>query len=103
MNQIKDDMEAFFEKYDAVLLTYTNGPAFTHDKFKKSKAFIEKLKKIDDFGNEEQQQLIWEMFDDSLAYTPFTQQQNLTVLLAFSLTLYENEKLLPIGKQYHTI
>lgn len=101
-DQLTADMEAFFEKYDAVLLPSTNGPAFTHDKFKKSKAFIEKLKKIDDFGKEEQQQLIWEMFDDSLAYTPFTQQQNLTGQPAISLPLYENEKGLPIGTQIWT-
>ena len=42
------------------------------------------------------------MFDESLAYTPFTQQQNLTGQPAISLPLYENEDGLPIGTQIWT-
>lgn len=101
-DQLTADTEVFFEKYDAVLLPSTNGPAFFHDQFKKEESFIEKLKTIDTFDKDEQQQLIWEMFDESLAYTPFTQQQNLTGQPAISLPLYENEDGLPIGTQIWT-
>ena len=41
------------------------------------------------------------MFDDSLAYTPFTQQQNLTDSQPL-VFLHENEKGLPIGTQIWT-
>ena len=50
-----------------------------------------------------QQDLIWEMFQYSLAYTPFTQeQQNLTGQAAISLPLYETAEGLPIGTQIWT-
>ena len=101
-DQLTADTEAFFEKYDAVLLPSTNGPAFPQDKFKKEASFIEQLKNIDTLDKEQQQQLIWEMFDESLAYTPFTQQQNLTGQPALSLPLYENAEGLPIGTQIWT-
>lgn len=70
--------EVFFEEYDALILPATNGPAFKQDHFKQSTEFIEQLKNIDMCSKKEQQALIWEMFQYSLAYTPFTQQQNLT-------------------------
>lgn len=91
--------EEFFKEYDAVILPSTNGAAFKHEQFKPTSELLEKLENIDDFDKETQQQLIWEMFETSLAYTPFTQQQNLTGQPAINLPLFENEDGLPVGVQ----
>ena len=74
----------------------------SHHHFKSSAQLTEKLENIDDFPAVEQQDLIWEMFSQSLDYTPFTQQQNLTGQPAISLPLYENEAGLPVGTQIWT-
>ena len=47
----------------------------------------------------EQQSLIWEMFAESLAWTPFTQQANITGQPAISLPTYVRADGLPIGIQ----
>ena len=102
LDQLTALTEKFFKKYDALILPSTNGPAFPHDQFEKPEEFMEKLRNIDDFDKETQQKLIWKMFEISLAYTPFTQQQNLTGQPAISLPIYENEDGLPIGTQIWT-
>lgn len=101
-DQLTAQMEAFFADYDALILPSTNGPAFKHNYFTKSEALLEKLRNIDDFSQEEQQKLIWQMFEVSLDYTPFTQQQNLTGQPAISLPLYETGEGLPVGTQIWT-
>ena len=101
-DQLAAQMEVFFEEYDALILPATNGPAFPHDEFNKSEALLEKLRNIDKYEQDEQQALIWEMFQDSLAYTPFTQQQNLTGQPAISLPFYETDEGLPMGTQIWT-
>lgn len=101
-DQLAAQMERFFEEYDALILPATNGPAFPHNAFDQSEVLLDKLRNIDDYDQEEQQALIWEMFQHSLAYTPFTQQQNLTGQPAISLPLYKTEEGLPIGTQIWT-
>lgn len=101
-DQLAAITEEFFEEYDALILPSTNGPAFKHDHFKQTEEFIEKLKKIDSYSKKDQQALIWEMFQYSLAYTPFTQQQNLTGQPAISLPLYKTDTGLPVGTQIWT-
>lgn len=101
-DQLAAITETFFEEYDALILPSTNGPAFKHNHFKQTEEFIDKLKDIDSYSKEDQQALIWEMFQYSLAYTPFTQQQNLTGQPAISLPLYKTETGLPVGTQIWT-
>lgn len=101
-DQLAAVMEEFFEEYDALILPATNGPAFPQDQFEKSDEMVERLQNIDDLEKEAQQELIWEMFQYSLAYTPFTQQANLTGQPAISLPLYETDEGLPIGTQIVT-
>lgn len=101
-DQLAAITEAFFAEYDALILPSTNGPAFEHNYFEQAEEFIKKLQTIDSYSKEDQQALIWEMFKDSLAYTPFTQQQNLTGQPAISLPLYKNDAGLPVGTQIWT-
>src|SRR5699024_6807329 len=101
-DQLTAKTESFFKEYDALILPSTNGPAFSHDRFKKTENFIEQLKYIDLFDKDTQQKLIWAMFDGSLAYPPFTQQQNLGGQPAISLLIHENKDGLPIGPQIWT-
>lgn len=101
-DQLTAQMEAFFEEYDALILPTTNGPAFPQNHFELPPELVKKLENIDNYKQEKQQDLIWEMFDKSLAYTPFTQQQNLTGQPAISLPLYETATGLPVGTQIWT-
>ena len=99
-DQLTAETEEFFKSYDALILPSTNGPAFPHTQFEHSKELTEKLENINQFDKETQQELIWEMFEKSLAYTPFTQQQNLTGQPAISLPLSLTKEGLPIGTQF---
>lgn len=89
----------FHQNFDLLLSPTTNGPAPLHQQFALSPQLQERLNHIDDFSMTEQQELIWEMFADSLAWTPFTQQANLTGQPAISLPTYETAQGLPIGIQ----
>lgn len=101
-DQLTAVTEEFFKEYDALILPATNGPAFKEEQFQLSNELVEQLKNIDDYSKEEQADLIWTMFEDSLNYTPFTQQQNLTGQPAISLPLYRNTEGLPMGTQIWT-
>lgn len=92
--------EAFFDDYDVMLMPTVNGPAPLHDAFKLNDALMEQLQQIDAYPFAKQQELIWEMFEKSLAWTPFTQQMNLTGQPAVSLPLYQTADGLPIGAQF---
>lgn len=101
-DQLTAITEEFFEKYDALILPTTNGPAFKEGQFKHSTQFINQLENIDDYSKEDQADLIWTMFEKSLNYTPFTQQQNLTGQPAISLPIHRTAEGLPIGTQIWT-
>ena len=54
---------------------------------------------IDDFTKDQKQQLLWEMFEESVADTPFTQRFNITGQPAISLPVHRTKDGLPIGVQ----
>lgn len=93
--------EHFFEsqQIDLLLMPATNNIAPLQEEFSLTQAVKKNLSNIDDFKPVEQQEMIWEMFEKSLAYTPFTQQQNLTGQPAISLPIYETENKMPLGVQ----
>lgn len=94
--------ETFHEDFDVLLMPATNGPAPSHDEFSHSDQLLDQLENIEQFTSDKQQEIVWNMFDDSLAWTPFTQQMNLTGQPAISLPMYELENGLPIGAQFST-
>ncbi|EMC12977.1 amidase [Streptococcus mutans] len=98
-DQYSHRMTVFHEKYDLILTPTTAEVAPKHDQFQLSSTLENKLKHIADFDRNCQQELIWEMFADSLAWTPFTQQANLTGQPAISLPLYRDKQGLSLGVQ----
>lgn len=94
--------EAFFSEnnIDFLLMPTTNDVAPLQHQFQLSSELSQKLTNIDAFNSQEQQTLIWKMFEDSLEWTPFTQQQNLTGQPAISLPIYETSAGLPLGVQF---
>lgn len=98
-DQYSHRMAVFHEKYDLILTSTTAEVAPKHDQFQLSSTLENKLKHIADFDRNCQQELIWEMFADSLAWTPFTQQPNLTGQPAISLPLYRDKQGLSLGVQ----
>lgn len=92
-------MATFHETYDLYITPTTSEVAPKQQQFLLSPTLQEALKHISDYPQQEQQDLIWQMFEESLAWTPFTQQANLTGQPAISLPIHKNEDGLPIGIQ----
>ena len=92
-------MADFHKTYDLLLTPTVASVAPKHGQFALSPDLQENLKNMDSFSVADQQDLIWEMFADSLAWTPFTQLQNLTGQPAISLPTFVREDGLPIGVQ----
>lgn len=92
-------MARFHESYDLLLTPTVADVAPKHGQFDLSDDLKNRLIHIGEYSTVEQQELIWKMFEDSLAWTPFTQQANLTGQPALSLPVYETLEGLPIGVQ----
>lgn len=98
-DQYSHRMALFHEKYDLLLTPTTAETAPKHGQFQLSAALKNDLMHLADFDSSRQQELIWQMFADSLAWTPFTQQANLTGQPAISLPLYRDAQGLSLGVQ----
>ena len=98
-DQFSAKMAAFHETYDIYLTPTTAQPAPKQDQFVLSASLQEELREIGRFSQARQQELIWLMFEESLAWTPFTQQANLTGQPAISLPIHKTAAGLPIGVQ----
>lgn len=99
-DQLTVTMEQFYQTYDLWLTPATNGPAPRHGQFHLSDEFLDQLSHAQNYSREEQQQLIWDMYDTSLAWTPSTQLLNLTGQPAISLPTFVDKDGLPIGMQF---
>lgn len=98
-DQYSAKMAAFHETYDVLLTPTVADAAPKHGQFTLSEDIAEKLRNMDDYSMEEQQGLIWQMFEASLTLTPFNAQANLTGQPSISLPVYETVQGLPIGVQ----
>ncbi|HEP1825513.1 TPA: amidase [Streptococcus suis] len=92
-------MADFHQHYDLLLTPTVADVAPKLDQFTHSQEMLDRLLHMQELAMAEQQSLIWEMFADSLAWTPFTQQANITGQPAISLPTYKTPQGLPIGIQ----
>ena len=94
-----EQMAQLHEQYDLLLLPTVAKPAPSLVPYELSADLQSKLTRIDDFTKDQKQQLIWEMFEESVADTPFTQRFNITGQPAISLPVHHTKDGLPIGVQ----
>ncbi len=92
-------MANFHESYDILLTPTVADVAPKHGQFALSENLQNQLKHMSEFDWPKQQELIWDMFADSLDWTPFTQQANLTGQPSISLPVYRDELGLSLGVQ----
>ncbi|HEL2200917.1 amidase [Streptococcus suis] len=93
-------MADFHQHYDLLLTPTVADVAPKLDQFTHSQEMLDRLLHTQKLAMAEQQSLIWEMFAESLAWTPFTQQANITGQPAISLPTYQTPQGLPIGVQF---
>ncbi|WP_077623639.1 amidase [Sediminibacillus massiliensis] len=93
-------MDEFHQTYD-LYLTPTNAfPAPLNGELTHSHSEREELLEVGNLNKQEQQQLVYDMFEPSLTYTPFTQLANLTGQPAMNVPVHLAEKNLPMGVQF---
>lgn len=94
-----EQMAQLHEQYDVLLLPAVANAAPSLVPYELSADLQSKLSRIDDFTKDQKQQLLWEMFEESVADTPFTQRFNITGQPAISLPVHHTKDGLPIGVQ----
>ncbi len=94
-----EQMAQLHEQYDVLLLPTVAQTAPSLVPYELSADLQSKLSRIDDFTKDQKQQLLWEMFEESVADTPFTQRFNITGQPAISLPVHHTKDGLPIGVQ----
>lgn len=90
----------FHESYDLLLSPTTAKTAPRIDAVLQSPAIVAKMQHAAELAPQEQQDLIWDLFEPSLEYSPFTQQANLTGAPAISLPTAISPEGLPLGIQF---
>ncbi|MHC5216342.1 amidase [Enterococcus sp. LJL128] len=93
-------MEELFTQYDLLLTPTTAYSAPEIDQELQSDAQREALRHAEELTEAELKELICEMFEKSLALSPYTQIANMTGQPAISLPTYVTEKGLPLGIQF---
>lgn len=92
-------MAEFHQTYDLYVTPATASAAPKVDELTHNKKEIAELLKVGELTKQEQQQLVWDMFEASLTYTPFTQLANLTGQPAMSVPVHLTTGGLPLGVQ----
>ncbi|WP_338543846.1 amidase [Paenibacillus tundrae] len=92
-------MSNLFTRYDFYVTPVNAYPAPQIGELTPHAEQIQHLMRISDLDKLEQQQLIYEMFEPSLTYTPYTQLANLTGQPAMSVPVHMTSEGLPMGVQ----
>lgn len=95
-----ETMAQFRKHYDLFLTPTTAETAPKVGTKWQSDALMEQMKHIQDYSMKDQQQIVWDMFADSLPITPFGMQANLSGEPAISLPIHLSKNGLPIGVQF---
>ncbi|WP_340395231.1 amidase [Paenibacillus sp. FSL E2-0177] len=92
-------MAELFNHYDLYITPTNANSAPKIGELTHKPAEIAKLLHVNELPKEEQSRLIYEMFEPSLTYTPFTQLANLTGQPAMSVPVHKSANGLPLGVQ----
>lgn len=93
-------MEQLFSTYDLLLTPTAADSAPTIDQDFQSEAIRTALHHSEDLNEAELAQLVYDMFEQGLALTPYTQLANLAGQPAISLPTHLTEKGMPLGVQF---
>lgn len=94
-----EKMEKLFEEYDVLLTPATAHTAPKINQELQSDAIRQQLLQVEQLSEQQQAELIYDMFAPSLALSPFTQLANLTGQPAISLPTHVTQAGLPLGIQ----
>ncbi len=97
-DQTSHIMNEFHQQYDLFLTPTTATVAPDLQKEYINKNLIEKMHNIESISNK--YEIVWKMFEKSLAHTPYTMLANITGQPALSLPLHQNDDGLPLGVQF---
>lgn len=92
-------MNTIWDRYDFYITPATAFPAPRVGELTPGPEQIQHLLTVSELSKQKQQELIYDMFEPSLTYTPFTQLANLTGTPAMSVPVFLTETGLPLGVQ----
>ena len=95
---VSEIMFDFHKDYDVLLMPTNAKPAPDYDHNYHSEEFMKRLDNVENDDNP--YSVVWDMFEDSLSYTPFTMLANITGQPAISLPVYETEDGSQMGVQF---
>lgn len=94
------EMARFHHRFDLYLTPSTAFTAPKNGSLIQNPEMLEQMRNVEELTKSEQQKLVYDMFIDSLTYTPFTQLSNLTGQPSISVPTYLSMEGLPLGVQF---
>lgn len=99
-DQAAEVMANFNESFDLFLTPATADSAPKVGTEWQDEAMLNRMRNITEVDSTEQQQVVWDMFSESLPITPFGMQANLTGQPSISLPVHLTKDGLPLGVQF---